>query len=93
MSTSRAHAHRSVVQLWLAMKLVVTGWVACRRMVSRSRMKHSRSWSSVNRAKSSRCAGLTTDADAAGAEISSQAWYHWPQKAVPQAAFSAAREP
>jgi hypothetical protein len=76
------------------MKLVVIGMPGdSARIASRSPMKHSSSASEVYRAKSSRCAGLTTVAAIAGAETYSQSPYRWPQNAAPQAAFRASRVP
>ena len=56
-----------------AMKFVVMGCVACRRIASRSSTKHSSSASELNRLKSSWCAGFDTLADCRGASTSSHA--------------------
>ncbi len=66
MSTSRAQAHRSVDGHSPAMKLVVTGTDEWARIASRSATKHASRASFVKRAKSRRCAGLTTEAATAG---------------------------
>jgi hypothetical protein len=59
------------------MKFVVTGTSRppCRRIASRSRTKHRRRLSSLNRAKSRRWAGLTALAAAAGVHTSSKPPY------------------
>src|SRR5665647_3798017 len=92
MSTSPAQRHKSTEGHELAMKLVVIGMPGdSARIASRSATKHSSSASEVYRAKSSRCAGLTTEGASSGALICSHSLYRWPQNAVPHAALRTSR--
>ncbi len=78
--------------LKFTMKLVVAGMsgAALRRM-SRSAVNRDSSSSEQNRRQSSRWVGLGAAPVVRGGRISSQSWYHWLQKVVPQAWFSASR--
>jgi len=76
------------------MKFVVTGMPGLSRCSrSRSAVKHSRSASELNRAKSSCCVGFGNVGAVRGGRTCSQSPYRWLQNAVPQASLSASRSP